>query len=203
MCGEYREDFSGPHYHAIIFGFDFPDKYHFRTDNGNKLYRSPLLERLWPYGFSTIGAATFQTAAYTARYICKKVNGDAARDHYSAVDPGTGEIGYRTPEYVAMSRGRAPDGGIGKRWFDKYKADLDKDFIHVNGRRMRPVRYYDVLQERTDPDRYEQIKEQRGEAARVRDRTHETPQRRQVRETLLLRRADKLKRGLKDENENV
>ena len=49
--------------------------------------RSAALESLWPYGFSTIGDVTFESAAYVARYVLKKVTGSDAQDHYRAVSP--------------------------------------------------------------------------------------------------------------------
>lgn len=70
--GEYGERTGRPHYHACLFGYDFPDKYFFRQDKrGNLLYRSPLLERLWPFGFSSVGALDFESAKYCAKYMQK------------------------------------------------------------------------------------------------------------------------------------
>ena len=103
-CGEYGTLLGRPHYHACIFNFDFPDKKLFTIRDGINLYTSQALDELWPYGFSTIGSVTFESAAYTARYIMKKINGDAAKDHYEYVNPSTGEISLRKPEYTTMSR---------------------------------------------------------------------------------------------------
>ena len=71
-CGEYGSLLGRPHYHACLFNFDFPDKYLWKENNGQKLYRSPSLEELWPYGYSSIGTVTFESAAYVARYILKR-----------------------------------------------------------------------------------------------------------------------------------
>ncbi len=66
-CGEYGENLLRPHYHLILFGVDFPDKYLMsQSKAGIKIYRSPTLERLWTYGFSSIGNVTFESAAYGA-----------------------------------------------------------------------------------------------------------------------------------------
>lgn len=73
LCGEYgSERFSlRPHYHIILFNYSFPDKYFFKYDKrGNALYRSPLLEKIWTFGFSSIGEDLDQeTAKYCAKYL--------------------------------------------------------------------------------------------------------------------------------------
>jgi hypothetical protein len=103
-CGEYGELHKRPHYHACLFGYDFPDKRLWRVVNGQRLYTSYFLQELWPYGFSTIGTVTFESAAYVARYIMKKVSGKNADDYYQWFDDETGEIFDRHPEYTTMSR---------------------------------------------------------------------------------------------------
>ena len=75
MCGEYGDKLGRPHYHAIIFGVTFVDKKLWSIRRGNNLYRSATLEKLWPYGFSSIGTVNFETAAYVARYVTKKITG--------------------------------------------------------------------------------------------------------------------------------
>jgi len=155
MCGEYGEQFGRPHFHACIFNFDFMDKYLWETtDAGSKIFRSKVLEELWPYGYSSIGDLTFSSAAYVARYIMKKITGKAADAHYETVDE-YGVVTWRKPEFNKMSL----KPGIGFRWFQKYwndvyKFDKDgdcvKDSVTVNGRQAKPPRYYDRLLERFD-----------------------------------------------------
>jgi len=141
MCGEYGDALRRPHYHACIFNFDFTDKIHYTTRNGVKLYVSPSLQKLWPKGFSTIGDVTFESAAYVARYITKKITGDLAHTHYDTLDTSTGEHTSLTPEFQLMSR----RPGIAHAWYQQFKTDLDKDFITLNGAIMRPAKYYDYL----------------------------------------------------------
>lgn len=83
MCGEYGEQLGRPHFHACIFGMDFADKKLWKTTGSkSKLYRSAELEKLWTFGFSSVGDVNFESAAYVARYIMKKVTGEAATEHY-------------------------------------------------------------------------------------------------------------------------
>lgn len=141
-CGEYGDKNKRPHYHAIIFGMDFEDKVLWSNRDGNKLYTSEQLEQLWPYGFSTIGDVTFQSAAYVARYIMKKHKGEGSEDHYTRWCPLTGEGTTVEPEYCTMSR----RPGIGYDWLQEYKADVyPNDYIVINEHKVKPPRYYDSL----------------------------------------------------------
>ena len=156
-CGEYGDKNQRPHYHAIIFGHSFPDKQLWSKKNGHLLFRSKQLEQAWPYGFSTIGHVTFESAAYVARYVMKKRKGDddyedpntgiTNRDYYSILDKETGELHYREREFVLMSRGRSAQGtrGIGFGWLQRFKQDTDKDYITLNGQKMSLPKYYDQL----------------------------------------------------------
>lgn len=141
MCGEYGEARGRPHFHACIFNFDFPDKRLWRkTDQSHMVYRSKILEDLWPYGFSEIGDVTFHSAAYVARYIMKKVTGRDAASAYEFVDPSSGEVFDRTPEFTKMSL----KPGIGEGWLRKFLGDVyPNDYVVINGRKCRPPRYYD------------------------------------------------------------
>ena len=75
-CERFYRSIGRPHYHACIFGLDFVDKKLFSiSPSGCPLYTSDALFELWPFGFHTIGELTFESAAYTARYVMKKING--------------------------------------------------------------------------------------------------------------------------------
>lgn len=158
-AGEYGDKFGRPHFHACIFGYDFPDRVFFkRSRSGNVYYRSQLLEDLWPFGYSSVANLEFDSAAYVARYCLKKVTGDDADVHYSFVDPQTGEVSYLEPELARMSL----RPGIGARWFDKYwDTDLSRDYVVINGRRCKPPRYFDKLFEKLDPLAFDDIKQER------------------------------------------
>lgn len=136
-CGEYGDLNARPHYHALLFGHDFSDKRLHSERKEVRLFTSDQLQRLWPMGFSTIGEVTFESAAYVARYVMKKINGPAAEDHYYG----------RTPEYTTMSR----RPGIAQKWYEKFKSDVyPRDYVVSRGFKSRPPRYYDNLLGRED-----------------------------------------------------
>lgn len=157
-CGEYGGQFGRPHYHALLFNFDFADKRPWGVRNNLPVFRSEVLERLWPYGQSEIGSVTFESAAYVARYIMKKVTGGAAAEHYRVTCLETGEVIDRVPEFTTMSR----RPGIGRRWFDKFGREVyERDEVPLRGRMVRPPRSYDVLMEQLDPVRMAAVKAER------------------------------------------
>lgn len=160
MAGEYGEIHGRPHYHALLFGVDFADKkLHGRSKAGEYIYRSQTLEKLWPHGYSSIGEANFNSAAYISRYIMKKRTGDGNKKNYEILDIETGEIWTKKKEYNCMSR----NPGIGKAWWDKFKTDVittDK-VITKRGRQLRPPRYYDNQLKRYDKALFEATKHAR------------------------------------------
>lgn len=187
-CGEYGEKLGRPHYHALIFNLDFPDRRHHQTINKQKLYTSKILSELWPMGFCLIGDVSFQSAAYVARYIMKKVNGELADDHYYDSETGS----WKKPEYTTMSR----RPGIGKNWLNKFQTDIyPGDFVVIDNKKMRPPKYYDTQLELSDPESYEIIKENRVAAA-LKHVDNNTPSRLKVREAVQQARLNQLPRNL-------
>ncbi len=187
-CGEYGEETKRPHYHALLFGFDFPDKVPWRESKGYEIWRSPILEKLWPHGNSEIGSATFESAAYVARYCVKTLqnlrfrSGDresyleALDREYSRVDEETGELILVAPEYVTMSR----RPGIGTGWFEKFSAEVyPSDEVIVRGRSSTPPRFYDKLYGESSPEDMSDVQKARN---RARSREDEVPARLRVRE---------------------
>lgn len=146
MCGEYGEKSQRPHFHACLFGVSFDDmRPHSVNSRGDKLYQSAELESIWEKGYAPVGAVTFDSAAYVARYVTKKVTGPHAVDHYRVVDGETGEVWNRVPEFCHMSL----KPGIGATWFDKYKSEVfPRDRVVVRGVECKPPRYYSKLAER-------------------------------------------------------
>lgn len=190
-CGEYGEKLGRPHYHACLLNFDFPDKRLIRTsDRGDQIYSSSSLDQIWGFGRTEIGSVTFESAAYVARYITKKVTGKLAASHYSCVDVETGEIIQLKPEYTTMSR----RPGIGQPWLEKFSGDVfNHDYLVTrSGVKIPPPRYYNNRYEVMNPEHYKKIKMKReqndanvyGTDENKRRRLDNTEQRLQVRETV-------------------
>lgn len=194
MCGEYGGQFGRPHFHVILFGINFPDRTIWRrSPSGSDLYRSASLEKLWPFGYSSIGDVTFESAAYVSRYIMDKVTGKDADKAYEAISKDTGEVFTRRPEYNRMSL----KPGIGAGWFDKYSTDVfPHDRVVHDGTQSKPPRYYDKLFSRVDPETFSSIK-----AKRVLDANDNykdnTPNRLHAKEVVTKATISQLKRSLK------
>lgn len=158
-CGEYGSEMQRPHHHACLFNYDFSDKVLWSVRDGVKLYRSAQLEELWPYGFSTVGDLTFESAAYVARYCQKKITGADGCEHYVRYDEANGELYYLEPEYATMSR----RPGIARQWFEMYhKTDVyNKDFITHEGAKFRTPAYYDKVFADYDKMSMDLVKERR------------------------------------------
>lgn len=196
-CGEYGEKNGRPHYHAIIFNFDFPDKVLFSVRNGNRLYTSVALSALWPLGHSSIGAVTFESAAYVARYCLKKIVGKDSDRYYERVDPTTGEVVLIAKEYATMSR----RPGIGHGWYERFKSEVyPSDFVIRDGVKMKPPKAYDRYFEAEDERGYNRVRGRRVRSA-AKHADNNTKDRLKVRETVQRKRAERLIRSL-DEDGN-
>lgn len=158
-CAEYGGLFQRPHYHLCIFNFNFSDKKLWSKNDDNPLFTSDSLSSLWPHGHTLIGDLTFESAAYVARYVTKKITGPKSLSHYEHISPTSGEIFQRPPERsIAVSR--MP--GIGRTWFEQnYQFLLDHDFVVSRGKKVRPPKYYDRLLEKRFPKEFDEIKKNR------------------------------------------
>lgn len=136
--GEYGEEGLRPHYHVCLLHMEFPDLYPWKVTGSRSLvYRSPLLEQVWPYGFAHVGTLTQNSAEYTARYAVKKVSADLAVERYRRADPDTQEVWQVQPEFALMSK------GIGAGWLDRFACDCASGFLIASSGHKVPVpRYY-------------------------------------------------------------
>jgi len=193
MAGEYGENFGRPHFHACIFGYDFHDKKLWkRSPSGAMLYRSSDLELLWPFGYSSIGDVNFESAAYVARYIMKKVTGHNSKAHYTETNPETGEITTRKPEFNKMSL----KPGIGYDWYKKYKTDVyPHDYVIIKGKKVKPPKFYDKKYKIDNPYEFDELLYKREINGKLNSEDN-TMERLIVKETVQNAKLQKLKRSL-------
>lgn len=200
QCGEYGETLGRPHYHLCLFGFDFYDKVRLKeNERGEILYTSELLTKLWGRGEhdqQLIGDLTFESAAYVARYVTKKITGSMAEDHYTRI-LDSGEMIQLEPEFVTMSRGgRGHRGGIGREWFSRFSSDVfPSDEVVCRGFAAKPPRYYDELLAKSDVLAHAAMRQERIAKASRRE-ADGTPERLRVREAVRLSRIKSLQRKL-------
>lgn len=152
-CAEYGEKFGRPHYHIILFNHAFKDAKPYGSTPG--YYTSDTLEELWGHGdlegtghYSTqVMDLTFDSAAYVARYVMKKLTGKRAH-----------EYGERLPERsVCVSK-----KGIAKQWYYQNKSKIfSNDLLYINGVKIKPIPYYNLKFELEHPNEYKKIKQKR------------------------------------------
>jgi len=197
-CGEYGDDTSRPHYHSILFGCNFSDRVLFsKSDSGHSVFVSPTLTDLWGLGHAVVGDFTFESAAYCARYVMKKINGDrldvdACPTHYARLDESTGEIHTVEPEYATMSR----RPGIGQGWFRKFSSDVfPDDFVVHDGMKVKTPNFYLNLHQKVHGEKLiERLKLARIKKAR-KHKADQTPERLRVKERVKLAQISTLKRS--------
>lgn len=110
------------HWHLVVFNYDFPDKTLYTVKNGNRLYSSKELEKLWPHGFNTVGDVTEASAMYQAQYTQKDItNGNTNNSRKS----------------------KSNHSGIARDYFLRhYKQLLTLGYIPFNGRKIPLPRYF-------------------------------------------------------------
>lgn len=161
VCGEYGELNWRPHFHALLFGWRPSDGVRI----GERIFQSRVLDRLWSMGYASFGSVEYDSAAYCAGYVLKKVTGPKAAAHYERADFETGEIYRLEPEFARMSL----KPGLGSAWFKKYWRDvyLTRDGVCLPGGKVVPApRYYDNLLAREEPWRASDVEVSRFERSK-------------------------------------
>lgn len=167
-CAEYGDQGLRPHMHLILFNCQLPTEtfYAPRIINDNFYYQNTIIEKCWKKGFSNVSEASWNTIAYTARYITKKIKGKDAKIIYDS-------LGVE-PEYLATSR----RGGIGKPYYDKYWKEIyEKDQVIIHNTQgtiaTQPPKYFDELYKKDHPREFKRIQERRLKRARNINRVRE------------------------------
>lgn len=161
-CGEYGEKYSRPHYHILMFNLPIPAEWlHLDHINkkGSACYTCPTIEKIWGNGIVCVNEFCWSAAAYTARYVTKKINGPTSSQHYASRG--------QTKEFVRMSR--MP--GIARDFYEQHKDeiyDLDEIILKTGKetvRTIKPPSYYDRLYDVDYPEDMQRIKDKRKELA--------------------------------------
>jgi len=119
------------HWHLVVFNHDFSEhppgltKSLHTTRNGNNLYTSKHLEKLWPFGFNTIGNVTEASAMYQSQYTQKDLkNGNSTNNKKS----------------------KSKHSGIGREYFLlHYEQILSLGFIPFGGKKIPIPRYFQKI----------------------------------------------------------
>ena len=192
-CGEYGDLNGRPHFHAVIFGYDPPDKTDFaKSGSGELLARSKTLDRLWGHGSVTTQDVTHKSCAYVARYVTKKIkSGDEfGASRYYRLSPVDGAYHTVRPEFAVMSR----RPGIGSAFARDFKSDFyPSGYLVVGGVRQAPPRYY--LSRLTEEEQ-RRLKFQALGRGRSKAQIEKTMERRLARAAVRDARIHKLKRTL-------
>lgn len=125
------------HWHLIVFNFDFKhDKTIFNIKNGNSLYISETLKKLWPFGNHTIGDVSEASAMYQAKYMEKDFQ------HYNTHN---------------ARKSHSQHSGLGKPYFLKhYSQILRLGYIPFNGKKHPVPRSFEKIAERHYSHFYQQ-----------------------------------------------
>lgn len=125
-AGEYGDIGQRPHYHILLFNCPVIDlKFYKVSYNSDTYWTSPTFDKIWGKGYVVIGEMNWNSAAYTARYTLKKLNGEIGKEYYES----EGVI----PEFCRMSN----RPGIGAAFLEKYK-----DKIYMNDEIILPSPSY-------------------------------------------------------------
>ena len=186
-CGEYGDKNMRPHYHIILFNCPIDTKnknlcYEFgKNAFGHTYYRIPFLEKIWKKGYVICAPASWESMAYTARYITKKQNGENGQRLYddngiispfvrSSRKPGIGAAGYSGintyfSDFVEDQPPYVIDTETGEFILSEYVADWKlSDKVYFKQAQhgeafFKAPSYYDSLLERDYPLLLDRVKE--------------------------------------------
>lgn len=159
--GEYGGQTKRPHYHMIMFNLPIPleELKIYKIKEGHILWNCDILTEKWGKGFVGLAEVNWDTCAYTARYVMKKLKGKIDDEKYY-------EQGM-TPEFVRMSR----KPGIGLQYFtENFQKIYRNDEIILAGHKekiqpVKPPKYFDIKFAELFPETMDKIKAARKQIA--------------------------------------
>lgn len=199
-CGEYGKKTFRPHYHAIIFSPKIPGDYKLWevTWNGDKLYTCDFLDKTWaPFGdkkgIICFGEVTWESCAYVARYVLKKLKGTET-EFYT--------LHNLVPEFSRSSK----KPGIAACYYLDHPDCLSNQYINIStekkGIKFFPPRYFKKLDEQLgciDPNKEDKLKRASKKYDNMMMKTTLTfDEYMQVRDNAIQARAKKLIRRMED-----
>lgn len=166
---EYGDLGGRPHFHAIIYGYDFPDKIPFFWEkNGRKFKRytvgatpyfiSDELAELWGKGYVLVAAVTPRSCRYVASYQVKQSAPKGAFQKAKYYNKWSDLECSKVTQKQLVDLGAVPAPklitprrpGLARRWYDEHYVDIyaeDRvDYGDVPSRGLaRHIKYFDNL----------------------------------------------------------
>lgn len=169
-AGEYGGKSGRPHYHVLLFGETFDDRYAFVTSDGQELSCSYELDELWAecdgsvrdqIGRASIDDVNFQTISYVAGYVAKKSNVEGFTGPIGElVDLVTGNVQFKSlsPEFRTMST----KPGLGKDYLESHWESLyTDDCVRIGSLKFPTPTYYDRWLKKEHPMTWVSVQERR------------------------------------------
>lgn len=152
-CSEYGPQTYRPHYHAILFGYCPTDLRPWsKSTQGYQYYVSDTLDKLWSNGRVLLGEVSWETCAYTARYIASKHLGDEAFIYKDA---------NIEPPMSFMSRRPGIGGNVYEREPDLFQNGSIYVASDAGSRRIDIPKYFLQKMSVDNPEEYAKIKADR------------------------------------------
>lgn len=188
IVGEYGERTQRPHYHALLWGFDFEHdrKREGSSHGGYPMWSSKLLDELWGQGMCRINEMGQEVAQYAAKYALKSLG---VKHELRRLRDGS--IVEVEPPFDSLPHGKA----LGVPFLDRYWSDVfPRGLVVLRGgvELPAPLAYMKVCKER-EPATFERIVEERRREAAKR-LAEAMPDRLRVREDVAHARARQSKR---------
>lgn len=228
--GEYGEGKGerlglNPHYHLVVYSlplvslgklsYKFPDGHEHLSSSGDKLMWSEFIEKMWPFGYTTVQEISFGSVSYVAGYVHKKLFDDVPIIH-KEVDFVRGTDGkafhfivpvkYEMHKYLGVCKPFSlMSKGLGKEWLESSMdlVYLTDEVFYNSGKygvkSSKPPRYYDKRLGLHNPEKLEAITENRKKLANMKVNVESDSQffyNQNVRESQILAKRAARKRNL-------
>lgn len=158
-AGEYGDTSQRAHFHICFFNLPYQlmeQLRYYKTSFCGDIYTiSDYIQKIWGKGIVVCGDLNFQSAAYVARYVCKKMKGSDKLEELK-------KLGLANQESRMSLK-----PGIGADYFHLFKDDIyknDEMFLPAVGR-VCVSRYFDKLMDLDNPIFLAELKAKRAVSA--------------------------------------